>query len=263
MKELHKMKNINDYKPVRNFSICTLVTNFDEYQEMIATFENAGFNDDITEFIYVDNSNDNSDDGFSGLNKFLNLATGKYIILCHQDILLKYDHIDVLNRCITELDALDPNWAILGNAGFNGLTEKYCRISDPWGDNTKIGQLPAKVKSLDENFLLIKNEANLALSHDLNGFHMYGTDLCTIASFLGWNAYVIDFHLYHKSGGNCNESFTLAKKSFIDKYAKLLSTLYIRTTCTPMIITSNPFFNRLLNRKLVYSIRKRIETLLR
>jgi hypothetical protein len=123
---------------------------------MIASFKNAGFNDDTTEFIYVDNSDGNSDDGFSGLNKFLNLATGKYIIICHQDILLKYDNIDVLIHCIAELDTLDPNWAILGNAGFNGLIEKYCRISDPWGDNTKIGQLPAKVKSLDENFYSLK-----------------------------------------------------------------------------------------------------------
>lgn len=247
----------------KKFSICTLVTNFDEYSEMSASFKKAGFNEENSEFFYIDNSNGNSDDGFSGLNKFLNLSTAQYIIICHQDILLQFDNIDILNQRITEINILDPNWAILGNAGFNQFTEKFYRISDPWSSDTRIGQLPAKVKSLDENFLLIKNEANLTLSHDLKGFHMYGTDLCTIASFLGWNAYVIDFHLYHKSGGNCNESFILAKKSFIDKYSKLLSTLYIRTTCTPMIITVSPFLNRLLNRKIVYSIRKRIETLLR
>lgn len=256
------MKNISEFHYNKTFSICTLVTNFTEYNEMIESFKNAGFNDEIAEFFYIDNSNGNSDDGYTGLNRFLNLATGKYIIICHQDILLKFDTIEILNQRIREMDSIDPNWAILGNAGFNGFTEKYYRISDPWGDNTRIGELPAKVKSLDENFLLIKNEANLALSHDLKGFHMYGTDLCTIASFLGWNAYVIDFHLYHKSGGNCNESFALAKQSFIDKYAKLIKMLYIRTTCTPLIITSNRFLNRFLNRKIFYSIRKRIENII-
>lgn len=256
------MKNINELKALKVFSICTLVTNFSEYLEMIDSFKNANFNDENSEFFYIDNSQGNNDDGYTGLNKFLNLATGTYIIICHQDILLKFDHIAILSQRINEMDHFDPNWAILGNAGFNNFTEKHYRISDPWGENTHIGKLPAKVKSLDENFLLIKNEANLALSHDLNGFHMYGTDLCTIASFLGWNAYVIDFHLYHKSGGNCNESFAIAKQSFIDKYAKLIKTLYIRTTCTPMIITSNRFYNRFLNRKFFYSIRKRIENII-
>lgn len=253
------MTDINTFKPVKIFSICSLVTDLDEYSEMINSFKDAGFNDDNSEFFYINNCNGNSDDGFSGLNKFLNLATGTYIIICHQDILLKFDNIEILNQRIVEMNTLDSNWAILGNAGFNEFTKKYYRISDPWGNDTRIGQLPAKVKSLDENFLLIKNEANLSLSHNLIGFHMYGTDLCAIASILGWNAYVIDFHIYHKSGGSCNETFTLAKQSFIDKYSKLLSTLYIRTTCTPMIITSNPFLNRLLNRKIIYSIRKRIE----
>lgn len=255
------MTNINNFMHSKHFSICTLVTNLTEYQEMISSFKSAGFNNDNSEFLYIDNSNGNSDDGYTGLNKFLNLATGKYIIICHQDILLKFDNMDILNQCINEMDNLDPNWAILGNAGFNDFTEKYYRISDPWGDNTHIGKLPAKVKSLDENFLLIKNEANLALSRDLHGFHMYGTDLCTIASCLGWNSYVINFHLYHKSGGNCNESFAIAKQSFIDKYSKLIKTLYIRTTCTPLIITSNRLCNRLLNRKIFYSIRKRIENI--
>lgn len=257
------MKNINENSITTNklYSICTLVTNFDEYQEMIDSFKCAGFTDNETEFFYIDNSNGNSEDGYTGLNKFLNLATGKYIIICHQDVLLKFDTINILNQRIREMDNFDPHWAILGNAGFNGFTEKYYRISDPWGENTHIGELPAKVKSLDENFLLIKNEANLALSHDLKGFHMYGTDLCNIASFLGWNAYVIDFHLYHKSGGNCNESFVIAKQSFIDKYSNLIKTLYIRTTCTPMIITPNRLCNKLLNRKFFYSIRKRIENI--
>ncbi|MDD5052461.1 MAG: hypothetical protein PHO27_06990 [Sulfuricurvum sp.] len=255
------MKNINTYSIEKTYSVCTLVTNFNEYQEMIASFKEAGFTEKNSDFFYIDNSDINNDDGFSGLNKFLNRSTASYIIICHQDILLKYDNIDILNQRIAEMDVIDSNWAVLGNAGFAGFTEKYYRISDPWGDNTKIGQLPAKVKSLDENFLLIKNDANLALSHNLKGFHMYGADLCTIASFLGWNAYVIDFHLYHKSGGNCNQSFALSRKHFIKKYTDILASLYIRTSCTTLIITNSPICNWIINRKIFYSAKKRLENI--
>jgi len=255
------MKNINQFKTVKNYSICTLVTNFTEYKEMVDSFKKSGFSDENSEFFYVDNSEGNSDDGFGGINKFLNLSTGRYIIVAHQDVLLQYDNVDTLEARIREMDELDPSWAILGNAGFRGFREKFYRISDPWGENTSIGSFPAKVKTLDENFLVIKNEANLTLSRDLNGFHMYGADLCTIASILGWSAYVIDFHLYHKSGGNCNESFKDAREAFIDKYTKVLSPLALRTTCTTMIITPHSWLNRLLNRKIFYSLKKRFETL--
>lgn len=253
------MTCLNTHNFAKTFSVCTLVTDISEYQEMVQSFKNAGFSDENSEFLYIDNSKGNSYDGYGGLNRFLNTASGRYIIICHQDILLNYDDKEKLLTLIQEMERHDPDWAVLGNAGFNGFTEKYYRISDPWGEDTHIGQLPAKVKSLDENFLVVKNEANLALSHDLNGFHMYGADLCTIASILGWNAYVIDFHLYHKSAGNCNQSFAQGRQNFINKYTKILSSIYLRTTCTTMIITRNSLVNWIINRKLVFSIRKRWE----
>lgn len=254
------MKNItqeNSY--IYSFSVATLVTNFLEYQEMVNSFRDAGFDESNSEFIYIDNSNENIEDGYSGINKFLNRAQGKYIIICHQDVLLKYDDVEVLKACLIELDNLDSEWAIAGNAGFASFTQKFYRISDPHGENTQIGKLPANVKSLDENFLVVKNEANLCLSNNLKGFHLYATDLITIAKILGWNAYVIDFHLYHKSGGKCDENFMQTKKDFIQKYSQLMKPLYIQTTCTSMIITSSCFFNMVLNQKLFYSIRKKIE----
>jgi hypothetical protein len=251
------MKKLTQVIPHYEFSICTLVTNLSEYQEMIESFKNAGFTETISEFLYIDNSKGNIFDGYSGLNKFLNTAEGKYIIVCHQDILLNFDNIDVLRQRIAQIDTIDPDWAILGNAGYGDFNTKLYRITDPWGENQKMGELPAKAKSLDENFLLIKNEANLALSHNLKGFHLYATDLCTIATILGWNAYVIDFHLYHKSAGSCSESFFASKKAFIKKYSHHTKPFAIRTTCTMMIITGYDVLNRLINKKFFYSIKKR------
>jgi len=261
--KLNNMTCLNTHDFAKTFSICTLVTNHDEYQEMVHSFKSAGFSDENSEFLYIDNSQGNTYDGYSGLNRFLSTAGGKYIILCHQDVLLSFDTVQILLARIGEMDTLDPNWAILGNAGYGDFNTKLYRITDPWEDNQTVGALPAQAKSLDENFLLVKNEANLTLSHNLKGFHLYATDLCTIAGLLGWNAYVIDFHLYHKSAGSCSESFFEAKKAFIDKYSKSMHLLSIRTTCTMMLITAYPWINRLINKKIFYSIKKRMDYIFR
>jgi len=239
------------------FSICTLVTNKSEYEEMIRSFRNSGFTEDICEFLYIDNSENNQFDAYDGLNRFLNIAQGKYIILCHQDILLDFDDILVLKKRIDEIDSTDPNWAVLGNAGYQDFNIRAIRITDPWGDNQNSKNLPRKVKSVDENFILVKNEANLALSKNIGGFHLYGTDLCLIAEILGYNSYVIDFHIRHKSGGACTEDFLDTKKKFIAKYKNVTKPRFIRTPCTIIIVTSCGFLNSILNRKLVYSLKKR------
>jgi len=245
----------------KRFSICSLVTDMHEYTEMVESFQAAGFTDEITEFLYADNTQGNKYDGFQGVKTFLTKATGKYIIICHQDVLLSNDRMETLLERIQEMDNIDPAWAILGNAGYRNSNQKAIRISDPYGMDISKGPFPAQVKSLDENFLIIRKDANLALSNDLHGFHFYGVDLCLIADILGYNAYVIDFHLYHKSGGNCDESFFAAKARLIDKYQRILQTRFLRTTCTPLFLSGSRWLNAVCNRKIIYSLKKRCDYL--
>jgi len=229
------------------YSICTLVTNPDEYQDMLQSFVNAGFNTSFCEFLHIDNSQHNSFEAFSGLNKFLQEAQGKYIILCHQDILLNYDNLEVLEQRIAEIEAKDPKWAIIGNAGAVGIKNKVYRITEGDGVFRKCGHPPAKVVSVDENFILVKKEANLALSGDLSGFHLYGTDLCIIASILGYSAYVVNFHLLHKSKGNADKSFFTIKENLINKYSKAFEARFIETTMTKFFFSNSSFLNKLMN----------------
>lgn len=250
---------LNHEESAFEFSVCTLVTNNGAYQEMVDSFVRAGFTCENSEFLYLDNSRGNFQDGYNGMNTFLTAAKGKYIILCHQDILLKFDQIEVLRQRIRTLDEIDPNWAVLGNAGYGDFATPLSCITDPWGENRRSGSLPAAAQSLDENFLLLKHEANLALSHDLHGFHLYATDLCRIAAILGWKSYVIDFHLYHKSGGYGGKQLQAIKKEFIEKYSKQAKAFAIRTVCTQMIITGSRWLNYLLNRNLFYSLKYRID----
>ena len=71
--------------------------------------------------------------------------------------------------------------------------------------------------------------ANLAVSRDLHGFHMYGADLCLIADILGWSAYVIDFHLHHTSPGYVDVTYHQAKADLRNKYQRAFRPRWIKT----------------------------------
>ena len=235
--------SISPRSPIR-YSICTLVNKKREYAEMMQSFIQAGFDPAFCEFLYLDNSVTNTFDAYRGYNLFLNRAQGEYIILCHQDILLLDDRLEDLERCIEELEARDPHWALLGNAGGVALGTTACRITDIDGDHNS-GIFPTPVTTLDENFIVVKNAANLSLSHDLQGYHLYGTDICLIARLLGYRAWVVNFNLYHKSRGNCDQHFKSLKRELIQKYRSAFQGRYVETTCTRFYLSGSWLQNSL------------------
>jgi len=246
---------INKTKDKYKYSICTLVTNLDEYNKMLDSFKLKGFDSTNSEFLYIDNTRKNVFDGYSGINHFLSNSNARYVIVCHQDCILSNDDESKLSQCIDELYRIDKLWSLAGNAGGIDLSNIAVRITDPGGiSNTK--NLPIKVTNLDENFILINKKRRVCLSGDLDGFHLYGTDICKIANILGYSAYVIDFHLTHNGVGNINHSFRQCKINLINKYQKSLKGQFIRTTCTKMYLSSNKFFNFILNKKRVLNLVK-------
>jgi len=206
IKKIRTNNMMENYNKSIRFSICTLVNDINMYKSMIQSFINAGFNKDICEYLYIDNTLSNTADAYKGINFLLSSAKGNYIIICHQDIILKYDSIKKLEDCIFEIEHIDPKWALLGNAGGISLCKRAVRITDPHGADRRTSKFPVKVQSLDENFILIRKSANLKASEEINGFHLYGLDLCLQASLKGYSAYVIDFHLEHLSPGKVDNN---------------------------------------------------------
>lgn len=215
-----------------DFSICTLVNDKHEYQQMIASFIEAGFSFSSCEYLYIDNSEQNKFDAYSGLNLLLQRAKGKYVILCHQDILLHFDKRKKLEQCIQELYEIDSEWAVGGNAGAAGPNHVVYKVTYPDEVLMAKGKFPLKVQSLDENFMLIKNGAGLSFSANLSGFHLYGVDICLQAAAKGYNCYVIDFNLLHKSRGNPDGSFQICRDNLIQKYNRFFKNRWIQTTTT-------------------------------
>lgn len=223
------------------FSICTLVTQKTEYIEMLNSFNEAGFSSDTCEFLYIDNATENKYDAYQGLNLFLKQAKGKYIIICHQDILINKDNKQELQKLIAELDCIDKKWAVIGNAGAAGPNHVVYHITHPNDEFVSKGNFPVKVSALDENFLLIKGDAVLSFSANLSGFHLYGTDLCLNAELNGYTSYAIKFNLTHKSKGTISSDFFKVRKALIKKYNHFFRSRWIQTNCTVFYLSGSLF----------------------
>lgn len=196
----------------KKITFCTLVTNLEEYMEMVASAKLKGFVGDDVEFLYFDNKISNKYDGYSGINKAIKQAKGEYLIFCHQDIVFHDDDRQQFDECLNELEMKDPNWAVVGNAGLQSHGQGIARITDPNQMNLSAGSFPEQVISVDENFIVINRKHSFCCSSNLFGFHFYGLDLCQNARELGLNTYVINFHLLHKSAGKLDASFYSSKK---------------------------------------------------
>lgn len=241
------------------YSVCTLVTHKEEYREMLDSFITAGFTESDCEFLVIDNSQANLMDAYEGINQFLQTAKGEYLIICHQDILLTATSTrQILEQRIKDITSLDPHWAILGNAGASARLYDRLAIHIQYQDGliVKKGKLPQEVCSVDENFMLLSNSANLSLSGDLGGYHLYGLDLCHVAESLGYNAYVIDFLLIHKSRGNPDAKFDYAFTKVKRKYVAAAQGRYVNTTITKFYLSGSKFANWFYNTRLVRRIVK-------
>ncbi|MCA3404430.1 MAG: acyl esterase [Roseomonas sp.] len=233
------------------FSICTLVTRHADYIAMVESFLSRGFTPECAEFLYLDNTNRNNWDAFQGIRRFLSLARGTYVIICHQDIRLLTDDVATLQERLAALDTQDPDWALAGNAGATEGGSLVARISDPHGDDQRRGSFPTRVLSLDENFLIIRRDALVSVSAGLRGFHLYGTDMCLQARCAGRSAWVIDFHLRHLSAGRVDGSFHQAQQALEKHYDTALKLPgKIRTTCTKLSLGGSGWRRWLARRRM-------------
>ena len=231
------------------YSICTMVSRPDEYAEMCESFAAGGFSPEDTQYLFIDNSTSNVADGFTALNRFLVEASEPYIILCHQDVLLLSDGRAKLDALLAELDAVAPKWAVCGNAGARSDGILVTRITDPHGiDRAAGGPFPARVMTLDENFILVRRDRNLAVSGDLSGYHLYGTDLCQVAAYLGYEAYVVDFHLKHKSPGNVDRAFQELRQQIARKHHAFAQPRWLPTSTRYPIYLSSSRITRFIAR---------------
>lgn len=241
------------------YSIGTLVTNPAQYDAMRGSFSAGGFDGSCCEYLFIDNRQPNQTDAFQGLNAVLDAARAPHVILCHQDVRLLTDHRAALDKRLAELTVRDPSWALAGNAGGVAPGRLALRITDPHGRDQHTGDLPARVMSLDENFIIVRRDAGVRFSNDLSGFHFYGADICLHADKMGFSAYVIDFHLEHLSAGKKDCSFAVAQQAFVAKWSRAVPPRWMQTTCGLVHLSADPFrqsMGRFIDRPIAWLARK-------
>ena len=236
------------------------MTRPEQYARMLRSYSEAGFGADC-EFLRIDNSRGNIYDAFASYNAFLTEAQGEYVILTHQDVELSFNDRNDLAERLRRLTELDPHWGACGNAGGVAFGELAMRISDPHGADRTVGDLPQRVFTLDENFIVVRRSANLCLSRDLSGYHMYGPDLCVMADVQGHHCYVIDFHLRHLSGGTVDAGFQTVADAFERKYARAFRSRWVQSTATEVFLSSATLLrvaaNSAVGRRLAIALKRR------
>ena len=211
--------------------IFTFVNDFGLYRDMRLSFREAGFTLGRACFFPLESDSHGVRlEPYSTITALVSDVHQPFFILCHQDVRLDQGaRFQDFSRAVTEVQNHDPHWAIIGNAGGLRSLRVVRRITDPTGGSTSFS-LPARVHSLDENFLVIRSGTHISCSPELEGFHFYATDFCLNALERGRCAYVIDFHLRHLSAGRRDDAYYAARQRFIDHWSSKFRACYVRTT---------------------------------
>lgn len=205
---------------LESLTVYTFVNDDTQYHEMRESFAASGFESLVS-------LRDDESDPYEAINR---IGGGDgYAVLCHQDVRLDQGAgLNELHAVIADLNARDPSWAVAGNAGVTPKMRVVRRLVD-WCGNSTDDVLPARVVSLDENFLLLNCRQSPRCSPELSGFHLYGTDVCLNALADGATAYVIDFPVTHLGSGHQGESYEEIKSRFLEVWNQRYRFLYIGT----------------------------------
>jgi glycosyltransferase involved in cell wall biosynthesis len=135
-------------------------------------------------------------------NRGLDATTAPYIVFAHHDVFLPAGWDRLLSARIAELDATDPQWALIGTFGV-GLDGGH--IGPVW--SSSLGQIvgrvpmaPAQVQSFDELLIVMRRDAGLRWDDALPGWHMYGSDIVATARAAGRTAYAGALPCIHNDG---------------------------------------------------------------
>ncbi|NDB95186.1 MAG: hypothetical protein EBZ78_03340 [Verrucomicrobia bacterium] len=239
------------------FSICTIVNDWGKYQANQQSWLTMGFGKEDCEFLISDNSSSNKLDGFQSSRLFLDQARGQYIIMAHLDSIPRVTK-DKLLKLLQHLETIDPKWAVVGNAGINqaGVTFITLGLEMPNVSGSKRARGFQLAHALDENLLIVKAEARLSLSYDLEGFHLYGLDLCDVARRLGRTCYVAPMPWYHDSHGILNTVFYQKVCQFESKMRNYRWPTIWATNCTYLSVSRSPLVRAWARAQACWLLRK-------
>lgn len=230
------------------FDVYTFVTDDEQYRELLGSFAAAGFAPPLARFVALhDRRSPNGSDPYALIARIGTERNRQHVILVHQDVRLDQGAgVDELVGALQQLDGLDPDWVVAGNAGGTSDLRLVRRLRDPHGASTD-DTLPARVVSLDENFLVFNPARAPRCSPDLGGFHFYGTDVCLNALKGGGTAYVIDFPVTHLSSGRRGPDYDDGRARFVEVWQRRFLLAVVRAPTEILFLSRSGLLRRLLD----------------
>jgi GT2 family glycosyltransferase len=225
-----------------DFSIITLVHNYDSYKDLLNTLRIQQGNFSI-ELIAIPNFYNQFNNMYKTLNNAIDVSNGRYLMFIHDDVLVSKDFLSSIVNNIRTFNKNGIGWGVLGPAGiFMDAAESAFYLLDKDNKILSASNNIAKnkqfheVTSLDELCLIIDKQSGLRFSSNLCGFHFYGADICLSAKIQGFSNFAINAYCHHKSDGSKNLSDSKQFEAYrnqafaFHKHAKLLGQKKWRST---------------------------------
>lgn len=209
-----------------DFSIITPVNNLDSYSDFLNSLKLQMGNHSV-ELIAIPNFYNNFNSAYKALNSGNDVASGKIIIYCHDDIAVSPEWLNKIKSHIESIENSRQKVGVIGPAGItkneagiyyllneNGVP--YNKVHASIDRHSTVNTLPRyEVQTLDEMCLITLKSNNLRFDDvQLTGWHFYGANLCIKAMSRGMSNWSIDAYTFHKSDGSKN----LSSKEKYDNY---------------------------------------------
>jgi hypothetical protein len=193
---------ISTFQPPEPISFVSVVNDFAELKQNLLASPIAGSG--FHQWIIIDNTGNRLARDICKLYRDgQERAVHDLIFFVHQDVYIPVEWERDFFKALFELEAIDPNWGVLGAVGaVHGNAHKQ-PMRGHWADPHRrapqyFGPLPSEVSSLDELWLGMRKRRGLSFDPELPGFHCYGIDLSLTAASRGFRSYAIDAFVIHK-----------------------------------------------------------------
>lgn len=171
--------------------------------------------DATNQLITIDNrSNLFYDNLGQAINAGIDKAQHELVAVVHEDVLLVDGWQQQFETSLEQLEKTDPDWGLLGAAGWNDQGRLIGHFSDPHQyQNSFKGTSFNKVRNIDEQLMIIRASSGVRFDSYLPSIHNVGRELYSSLKARNLSTYVIDAPTIHKYADQNGAIIGSAKES--------------------------------------------------
>lgn len=161
-----------------------------------------------------------------GYNRAIDTTDEPILVFAHHDVFLPAGWDILLEARIAQIEASDPDWAVLGAFG---LGQDGTGWGPVWSSSVgqiigRVPQSPIPSTSLDELLIVLRRASGVRFDDSMPGWHFYGTDIAQTAIAQGKGVYAGAVPCIHNDAfhSELGEDFDLCYRYMQTKWRPLL-----------------------------------------